>query len=66
MLNDIISFHKGMKASVLSNGEFLEAFDVTNGTKQGSVMTSVLFALFFSVMLHHAFSDLDMGVKFEF
>ena len=56
MLNVIISFHKGMKASVLSDGEFSESFGVTNGTKQGCVVAPVLFALFFSVMLQHAFN----------
>lgn len=44
---------------------FSEAFDVTNGTKQVCVMAPVLFARFFSVMLQHTFSDLDMGVKSE-
>ena len=33
MLNIIISFHKGMKAAVVSDGEFSDSFDVTNGTK---------------------------------
>lgn len=36
----------------------------TNDMKQGCVMTIVLFALFFSVMLKHAFGDMDIGVKF--
>ena len=64
MLTVIISFHKGMRASVVSNGGSSEQFDVTNGTKQGCVTAPVLFALFFSVMLKHAFAD--TGVKFQF
>ena len=55
-----------MKASVISNGEYSESFGVTDGTKQGCVIAAVLFALFFSVMLHDVFSDFDMSVKFEF
>ena len=66
MLNVIISFHEGMKASVLSDGDFSDPFDVSNGTKQGCVMAPVLFALFFSVMLLHAFSECDAGVHFQF
>ena len=65
MLNVIISFHEGMKAAVVSDGEFSDSFDVTNGTKQGCVMAPVLFALFFSVMLKYAFGDVDTGVKFQ-
>lgn len=66
MLKVITSFHEGMKASVVSNGDSSEHFNVTNGTKQGCVMAPVLFALFFSVMLKHAFADVDTGVKFQF
>ena len=33
MLNVIISFHDGMRASVVSNGESSDPFNVTNGTK---------------------------------
>lgn len=66
MLNIIISFHKGMKASVLSDGQSSDVFDVTNGTKQGCVMAPVLFALYFSLMLKHAYGDLEKGVQFEF
>ena len=66
MLNVIISFHEGMKASVLSDGVFSDSFDVSNGTKQGCVMAPILFALFFSVMLGHAFGDCNTGVKFQF
>ena len=66
MLRVITSFHEGMKASVVSNGDSSEQFNVSNGTKQGCVMAPVLFALFFSVMLKQAFSDVDAGVKFQF
>ena len=66
MLKVIASFHDGMKASVVSNGDTSESFEVTNGTKQGCVMAPILFALFFSVMLKYAFSDISAGVKFQF
>ena len=59
--NIIISFHDSIKASVMSEGEWCNSFPVTNGTKQGCSMAPVLFALYFSVMLHFAF-----GVRFDF
>ena len=66
MLNIICSFHDGMKASVSSGGQNSDIFSVTNGTKQGCVLAPVLFALFFSVMLRYAFTDLVHGVRIEF
>ena len=66
MLNVIISFHDGMRASVVSNGESSDPFNVANVTKQGCVMAPVLFALFFSVMLKYAFADVDNGVELKF
>ena len=66
MLDVIIALHKDMKAFVLSNGDQTEPFNVTNGTKQGCVLAPVLFALFFSVMLEHAFLDVDEGIPVEY
>ena len=66
MLDVIIALHKDMKAFVLSNGDQTEPFNVTNGTKQGCVLALALFALFFSVMLEHAFLDVDEGIPVEY
>ena len=66
MLNVICSFHDGMQASVRVGGESSSSFNVTNGTKQGCVMAPVLFALFFSVMLVHAFEHCDKGISIQF
>ena len=49
MFNIIISFYDGMKASVMSDGEWSNSFPVTNGTKQGYLMAPALFALYFSI-----------------
>ncbi|XP_036356658.1 uncharacterized protein LOC118762220 [Octopus sinensis] len=65
MLNVIISFHERMKAAVMSGGGSSASFNITNGTKQGCVLASVLFALF-SVMLSYAFDNIQSGVKFQF
>lgn len=56
MLSMNISLHEGMRTNVVSDGMM-----------SGCVMAPVLFALFFSLMLKHAFSDdMDTGVKFHF
>jgi len=66
MLSVIRSFHEGMQASVSSSGQSSDTFSVTSGTKQGCVLAPVLFALFFSVMLDYAFSDMNQGVMIQF
>jgi len=45
------SFHEGMRAAVIENGEMSSDFDVTNGTKQGCVLAPLLFTIFFAMML---------------
>ena len=66
MINVICSFHDGMMASVQSDNDQSNTFEVTNGTKQGCVLAPVLFALFFSMMLDVAFKDIDTGVQIQF
>ena len=56
ILNIIISFHEGMKATVVSDGEFSDSFAVANGTKRGCILGPVLFAVLFSAMLKYAFN----------
>ena len=41
-------------------------FAVTNGTKQGCVLASLLFSIFFSMMLSIAFKDCNLGVPVQF
>ena len=40
-------FHDGMRAHVQDNGDISEALAVTNGVKQGSVLSPILFCLMF-------------------
>ena len=61
-VNIIRSFHEGMRAVVIENGEMSPDFDVTNGTKQGCVLAPLLFIIFFSMMLHVAFKNRAAGV----
>jgi len=41
-------------------------FAVTNGTKQGCVLASLLFSIFFSMMLLIAFKPCNLGVPVQF
>ncbi|BHF78784.1 hypothetical protein SprV_0602189900 [Sparganum proliferum] len=49
--------HDGMMARVTDNGAVSEACEVTNGVKQGCVLTPILFSLMFSAMLMDAYRD---------
>ena len=53
-------FHDGMQARVQNDGEYSEPFPVTNGVKQGCVMSPTLFSMMFSAMLTDAFQDVDV------
>jgi len=61
-VNIIHSFHEGMRAAVIENGEMSSNFDVTNCTKQGCVLAPLLFTIFFAMMLRVAFQDCEAGV----
>ena len=59
-------FHNGMLARVQNDGEFSDPFPVTNGVKQGCVLTSTLFSMMFSAMLTHVFQDGDIGIPIRY
>ena len=65
-INIIRSFHEGMRAAVVENGEMSPDFDVTNGTKQGCVLAPLLFIIFFAMMLRVAFQDCEAGVPIHY
>ena len=57
------SFHEGMLARILDEGESSETFLVRNGVKQGCVLAPILFSMVFSVTLKTAFhNDTDSMV----
>ena len=58
----IRSFHEGMRASVIENGEVSPNFEVTNGTKQGCGLAPLLIVILFSMMLRVAFRDCNLGI----
>ena len=59
-------FHDGMLARVQNDGEFSDPFPVTNGAKQGCVLTPSLFSMLFFAMLTVAFQDGDNGKPFMY
>ncbi|XP_076042061.1 uncharacterized protein LOC143025963 [Oratosquilla oratoria] len=65
-VNLIRQFHDDMTGQVLSGGEVSEPFNISNGVKQGCVLAPILFNLFFTCVLNHAFRDLDLGVYLRF
>ena len=53
MLTVIRQFHEGMRARVLTdNGEHSEWFDVTQGLRQGRVLSPLLLNVFFATAIH--------------
>ena len=62
----IRQFHDGMHARVQNKGENSVAFAVTNGVKQGCVLTPTLFSIMFSAMLFDAFNGSDNGIDIRY
>jgi hypothetical protein len=50
----IRALHDGAEATVYVNGEASESFVTTNGLKQGSVLSPILFNIFFGAIMHAA------------
>ena len=59
-------FHDGMTARVLEDGDSSEAFQVTNGVKQGCVLAPTLFSIMFSSILSDAFRDCKRGIDIRY
>ena len=55
LLSIIQSFHEDMKGTIVYDGSTSEAFDISNGVKQGCVLAPTLFGIVFAVLLKHAF-----------
>lgn len=59
-------FHEDMTGQVLSNGEYTDSFNISNGVKQGCCLAPVLFNLYFTQVLTHAVKDLDIGIYIKY
>ena len=62
----IQSFHDGMMARVIENGDVSDPFPVTNGVKQGCVLAPTLFSLIFAEMLTTALAETNAGIKIHY
>lgn len=59
-------FHEDMTGQVLSRGNVMEAFAISNGVRQGCVVAPVLFNTFFTCMLSHAVRNLEKRVYIRY
>ena len=59
-------FYDGMMVKVLDNGDQSEAFAVTNGIKQGCVISPTLFSMIFLAMLKDAIRDCEDGIHLRY
>ena len=64
--NLIRLFHDDMTGQVLSNGDFTDSFNISNGVKQGCVLAPVLFNLYFTQVLCHAVKDLKLAIYIRY
>ena len=60
------SFHDGMLARVVVNGDVSEPFPVTNGVKQGCVLAPTLFSLLFAEMLSDALTQTSAVIRIRY
>ena len=51
-----------MKGIVKFDGNLSEPFNICNDVKQGCVLAPTLFGIFFSILLNHAFGDVNEGI----
>ena len=65
-LNLICQFHDDMSGLVLSDGEASEPFSISSSVNQECVLAPVLFNLFFTFVLNHAFRDLEQEVYLRY
>ena len=62
LLSLLISFHADMKGKVRYDGSSSGSFPINSGVKQGCVLAPILFGIFFSMLLSHAFDSSTDGI----
>lgn len=50
-LQMVIQLHENQRGQIRLNGNLSEPFPISNGEKQGCVLATTLFSIFFSMML---------------
>ncbi|XP_076461714.1 uncharacterized protein LOC143294169 [Babylonia areolata] len=61
----IESYHSNMKGTVQFNGSSSEPFDIRSSVKQGCVLASTLFEIFFALLLKHAFGTAKEEICYD-
>ena len=62
-LHSIIElFHTDMQSTVCFNDATSDPFPINSGVKQGCMLAPILFGIFFSMLLSHAFKDSEDGI----
>ena len=61
----IETFHTDTKGTVQFNGSSSEPFKIRSGVKQGCVLATTLFGVFFGLLLKHAFDTTTEGIYFR-
>lgn len=57
LLQLIVSFHEDMRATVQFDGSTSDSFNINSGVKQGCVLSTTLFGIYFTVLLEYAFQE---------
>ena len=58
----IESLHKNIKGTAQFNDSSSRPFDIRSGVRQGCVLTTTLFGIFFALLLRHAFGTASDGI----
>jgi exonuclease III len=69
LIRMIRAFHDGMKARVNISGKYSKWLSIEQGLRQGCVMATILFNIFFAVILHEAkkqMGDVGIAIKTNF
>ena len=65
-LTILCQLHEGQQGQVKHNGSLSGSFPISKGVKQGCVLASTLFSIFFSIILREAKEDLPDGIYVRF
>ena len=62
LLSMIELIHKNMKGTFIYDGSVSKSFDICCGVKQGCILATKLFSIFFAVLPKHAFESAMKGI----
>ena len=65
-VNMFKELHRNMEACVTFNSQLSGEIVINDGVKQGDILPSTLFSIFFAVLLTHAFEDCDQDIPIQF